>query len=55
MERLQEQLTEAIASTIGIRVNVRLVAPHTIAGARQGKRVLDNRNLAHDAPEHSKQ
>jgi phenylacetate-CoA ligase len=46
MERLQGQLTEAIAGTIGIRVNVRLVAPHTIARSEgKAKRVLDNRNL----------
>ena len=46
MERLQEKLGDAIAGTIGIRVNVRLVAPRTIARSEgKAKRVVDNRNL----------
>jgi len=46
MERLQQKLSGAIASTIGIRARVRLVAPHTIARSEgKAKRVVDNRNI----------
>jgi phenylacetate-CoA ligase len=46
MERLRGQISDAVANTIGIRVNVRLVAPRTIARSEgKAKRVVDNRNL----------
>ena len=46
MERLHEQLSAALEHTLGIRVNVRLVEPHTIQRSEgKAKRVVDDRNL----------
>ena len=44
MESLQAQISHAIERTLGIRVGVRLVEPHTIARSEgKAKRVVDNR------------
>ncbi|UDQ99211.1 phenylacetate--CoA ligase [Lentisphaerota bacterium WC36G] len=44
MENLQHQLTSSIEETIGLRVKVILVAPHTITRSEgKAKRVIDNR------------
>jgi phenylacetate-CoA ligase len=46
LESLQAQLVKAIDSTLGIRVDVRLVEPHTIERSQgKAKRVLDQRNM----------
>jgi phenylacetate-CoA ligase len=46
LERLNDALGQALQQTLGIRVNVRLVAPHTIARSEgKAKRVLDQRTL----------
>jgi phenylacetate-CoA ligase len=47
LETLQAKLSHAIETTIGIRADVRLVEPHTIARSEgKAKRVLDKRNEA---------
>ena len=44
MEELQKKISAAIESVIGLRVKVKLVAPHTIARSEgKAKRVIDNR------------
>jgi phenylacetate-CoA ligase len=44
LERLHEALAQALDRTLGIRVQVRLVAPQTIARSEgKAKRVLDQR------------
>ena len=44
MEGLQTRLASEIEQTVGIRVPVRLVEPHSIdRGGDQGKRVVDRR------------
>ena len=46
LERLYTALVEALQQMLGIRVNVRLVAPQTIARSEgKAKRVLDQRSL----------
>jgi phenylacetate-CoA ligase len=46
LERLNDALGQALHQTLGIRVNVRLVAPHTIARSEgKARRVLDQRTL----------
>jgi phenylacetate-CoA ligase len=46
LERLHEALATALDRTLGIRVQVRLVAPQTIARSEgKAKRVIDQRNL----------
>jgi len=46
LERLQGRLVEALYQTLGLRVNVRLVMPHTIERSEgKAKRVVDRRNL----------
>ncbi len=46
MERLGSQLSGALEQTLGIRVKVRLVEPHTIQRSEgKAKRVVDKRNL----------
>jgi len=46
LERLQERLTKAIEDVIGLRVQVTLVEPHSIARSEgKAKRVIDKRNL----------
>lgn len=46
MEDLQQKLSHAIENTTGLRVDVRLVQPHTIARSEgKAKRVIDKRNL----------
>ena len=45
LEDLNNKLATSIERTLGIRVNVRLVEPHTIARSEgKAKRVIDNRN-----------
>lgn len=47
LEDLQSKLSHAIESTLGLRVGVRLVEPHTIARSEgKAKRVIDNRDKA---------
>ncbi|QDU32081.1 Phenylacetate-coenzyme A ligase [Poriferisphaera corsica] len=47
LERLRKKLSAAIAEIIGIRVNLRLVEPHTLQRSEgKAKRVIDNRNEA---------
>jgi phenylacetate-CoA ligase len=46
MEGLQKKLSHAIASTLGIRADVRLVEPNTIPRSEgKAKRVIDKRKL----------
>ena len=46
LEDLQKKLAGSIEHTLGIRVAVRLVEPHTLErSAGKAKRVIDNRNL----------
>jgi phenylacetate-CoA ligase len=46
LERLQERLGDAIEHTLGIRVKIHLVAPHTIARSEgKAKRVVDQRSI----------
>jgi phenylacetate-CoA ligase len=46
LQRLNDALGQALYQMLGIRANVRLVAPHTIARSEgKAKRVLDQRNL----------
>jgi len=46
LEALQKKLGDAVERTLGIRVNVRLVEPHTIDRSQgKAKRVIDRRNL----------
>ncbi len=46
LETLQQKLETAVEQTIGIRVEVRLVAPHTIQRSEgKAKRVIDQRKL----------
>ena len=43
---LQEKLMHALEHTLGLRVNVRLVEPHTIQRSEgKAKRVIDRRAL----------
>jgi len=45
METLQKKLAGAIEHTIGLRVKLKLVAPHTIQRSEgKAKRVIDQRN-----------
>ena len=47
LERLRKKLSAAIAEIIGIRVNLRLVEPHTIDRSEgKAKRVIDQRSQA---------
>ncbi|MGC9328952.1 MAG: phenylacetate--CoA ligase family protein [Candidatus Hinthialibacter sp.] len=46
IEDLHQQLSSAIENTLGIRVNVRLVEPHTIQRSEgKAKRVIDKREI----------
>jgi len=46
LERLNEKLINAIEHTLGLRVNVRLVEPHSIQRSEgKAKRVIDKRSL----------
>jgi phenylacetate-CoA ligase len=46
LEALQARLTQALDNTLGLRVDVRLVEPHTIERSQgKAKRVLDQRNM----------
>ena len=46
LESLQAKLGDAIEHTLGIRVKIHLVAPHTLARSEgKAKRVVDQRNL----------
>ncbi len=46
LERLQGRLVAALHQTLGLRVNVRLVVPHTIQRSEgKARRVVDQRNL----------
>jgi phenylacetate-CoA ligase len=46
LERLNNKMVHAIEQTLGLRVEVRLVAPHTIQRSEgKAKRVIDRRNL----------
>ena len=46
LEALQARLVQTLDSTLGLRVDVRLVEPHTIERSQgKAKRVLDQRNL----------
>ncbi len=46
LERLQGRLIEALHQTLGLRVDVRLVMPHTIQRSEgKAKRIVDQRNL----------
>jgi phenylacetate-CoA ligase len=46
LENFNRRLTDAIDQTVGLRVNVRLVEPHTIQRSEgKAKRVIDRRNL----------
>ena len=46
LESLQEKLSQSIEHTLGIRVHLRLVEPHTIERSMgKAKRVIDNRQL----------
>ncbi len=46
LEALRSKLSKAIEHTLGIRVNVRLVEPHTIQRSEgKAKRVIDNRTM----------
>jgi phenylacetate-CoA ligase len=46
LESLQQKLENAVEQTLGIRVNVRLVEPHTIQRSEgKAKRVIDQRKL----------
>jgi phenylacetate-CoA ligase len=43
---LQEKIAYAIEQTLGLRVNVRLVEPHTIQRSEgKAKRVIDQRKM----------
>ncbi|MBN2582216.1 MAG: phenylacetate--CoA ligase, partial [Planctomycetes bacterium] len=45
LEALQKKLGDAVEQTLSIRVNVRLVEPHTIDRSQgKAKRVIDRRN-----------
>jgi len=47
LEKLQETLARSIEQTVGLRVVVRLVEPHTIERSQgKAKRIIDKRNLA---------
>jgi phenylacetate-CoA ligase len=46
LEQLQSQLGRSIESTVGVRANVRLVQPRTIARSEgKAKRVIDQRKM----------
>jgi phenylacetate-CoA ligase len=46
LERLQDQLADAIEHTIGLRVKLTLVAPKTLARSEgKAKRVVDQRRI----------
>jgi phenylacetate-CoA ligase len=46
LERLQDKLTKSIESTVGVRADVRLVQPRTIARSEgKAKRVIDQRKM----------
>ena len=46
LETLHRNLTKSLDHTLGLRVEVKLAAPHTIARSEgKAKRVIDNRNL----------
>jgi len=46
LENLQQKLETAVEQTLSIRVNVRLVEPHTIQRSEgKAKRVIDQRKL----------
>lgn len=46
LENLQEKISYAIEQTLGLRVNVRLVEPHTIQRSEgKAKRVIDQRQM----------
>ncbi len=46
LEQLQNKLTKSIESTVGVRANVRLVQPRTIARSEgKAKRVIDQRKM----------
>ncbi len=46
MENLHQHLTSALEQTLNIRINVRLVAPHTIQRSEgKAKRVIDQRKM----------
>ena len=47
LENLRSRLLQALDHTLGIRVKVRLVAPHTIERSMgKARRVIDRRNTA---------
>jgi len=47
LESLQGKITHALENTLGIRVDVRLVEPHTIQRSEgKAKRVIDNREVS---------
>jgi phenylacetate-CoA ligase len=46
LESLSERLGQAIEGTLNLRVNVRLVAPHTIQRSEgKAKRIIDQRKM----------
>jgi phenylacetate-CoA ligase len=46
LEEMNQKLVYAIERTVGLRVAVRLVMPHTIARSEgKAKRVIDRRNV----------
>jgi phenylacetate-CoA ligase len=46
LERLQDQLADAIEHTIGLRVKLTLVAPKTLARSEgKARRVVDQRRI----------
>jgi phenylacetate-CoA ligase len=46
LEELERQLVQALEHTLGIRVAVRLVEPHTLERSQgKAKRVIDHRQL----------
>jgi phenylacetate-CoA ligase len=46
LEQLQGQLSRSIESMVGVRANVRLVQPRTIARSEgKAKRVIDQRKM----------
>lgn len=46
LENLQEKISHAVEQTLGLRVNVRLVEPHTIQRSEgKAKRVIDQRQM----------
>jgi len=46
LEELQNKLANSIEHTLGLRVHVRLVEPHTLQRSEgKAKRVIDRRNM----------